>query len=199
MYGRLPFTSVLFSFLNPTILVMFWLKLNLGYHFQYEFQIATFLFAPIDARRRRWPARPGQSGLELGRGQGADRDHGDYAREFTTDVYSTPSPSPQDARDPQAPELQVTSSNHEEDDEDAYYSLDEDDTSDNEGQTETYAHREAREAERRRVLEAAGLIVSSGPDSDHAQPLRPIITHLVVVDHPPILPRTARMSHPLLM
>ncbi|KIK78082.1 hypothetical protein PAXRUDRAFT_17082 [Paxillus rubicundulus Ve08.2h10] len=132
------------------------------------------------------PARSGQSGLELGHGQGADRAHGGYDRECTTDVYSTSSHSPQDTRDRQAPEPQVTSSDHEEDeDEDAYYSLDEDDTSDNEGQTETYAHRDAREAERRRVLEAAGLIVNTDPDSEHAQPLRPILTHLVVVDHPP--------------
>ncbi|KAF8842606.1 Dbl homology domain-containing protein [Paxillus ammoniavirescens] len=121
--------------------------------------------------------RPGQSGLELGHGQGTDGDHGDYDLELTTDVYSTPSPS--------AAELQVTSSDHEEENEDdADYSLDEDDTSDNEGQSETYAYREAREAERRHVLEAAGLIVHTGPDGNHAQLLRPILTQLVVVDHP---------------
>ncbi|KAF9228917.1 hypothetical protein BS17DRAFT_772724 [Gyrodon lividus] len=128
-------------------------------------------------------AGQGQLGLELDHRQGADGDHGDRNCEIPTDIYSTPYHSPQDTRNPRAPELDVTSSvNEEDEDEDAYYSLDEDDTSDNEGETETSTDWEAREAERKRVLEAAGLIVNTDSDNDHTLPLRPIRTELVVVD-----------------
>lgn len=103
-------------------------------------------------------------GSERDQGQRVQADHDGAHHERVTDVYSTPYTSPQDTRQPIASELHGTSSmNGDEDDEDdAYYSLDEESTSeselhhDPEGEQETMA----REIERQRVLEAAGLVVS---------------------------------------
>ena len=98
------------------------------------------------------------------------------------DVYSTPYTSPRDTRQPTVSELYGTSSmNGDEDEEDAYYSLDEgeDSTSDFELEHNREGEREtvAREIERRRVLEAAGLVVSSLADGEDEE-LRPLRPHV---------------------
>ncbi|KAH0830093.1 hypothetical protein J3R83DRAFT_1428 [Lanmaoa asiatica] len=115
----------------------------------------------------------------------ADRD-GDGDRHEVTDVYSTPYTSPQDARQPRAPELHGTSSmNGDEDEDDAYYSLDEGDSMselehDPEGERETTA----REIERQRVLEAAGLVVSPLADGeDEELRPRPYVLSGIVLEH----------------
>lgn len=108
---------------------------------------------------------PGQARWDQGHGVRADhtdRDGDSDRHERVTDIYSTPYTSPQDARQLRAPELHGTSSmDGDEDEDDAYYSLDEgDSTSELEHDPETERETAAREIERRRVLEAAGLVVS---------------------------------------
>ena len=127
-----------------------------------------------------WQTRSGsekdQALEEDGRADHADcDDDGDRHENVANDVYSTPYTSPQDTRQPIAPELHGTPSMNgdQDDEEDAYYSLDEGDMeSESERELEDdpggTSGREAavREMERRRVLEAAGLVVSppsSGP------------------------------------
>ncbi|KAG8217055.1 hypothetical protein J3R82DRAFT_5048 [Butyriboletus roseoflavus] len=117
----------------------------------------------------------------------ADRDGDSDHHERVTDVYSTPYTSPQHTRQLKAPELHGTSSmDGDEDEEDAYYSLDEGDSTselehDPEGERETAA----REIERRRVLEAAGLVVSPLEDGEDKM-LRPplfVPSDIVVREH----------------
>lgn len=95
-------------------------------------------------------------------GEGSDR----YER--VADIYSTPYTSPRDTR---RPELRRTSSinEDEEDEEDAYYSLDEEGTSESAQEPDPRDEREtvAREIERRQVLEAVGLVVSPLVDEEH--------------------------------
>jgi hypothetical protein len=136
--------------------------------------------------------------LEQDQGQGfpadADGDGDHHERMTDADVYSTPYTSPRDTRQPRASELDGTlSMNGDEDGEDAYYSLDEegDSTSEFELEYNPEGEREkaAREVERRRVLEATGLIVSPLADGEvEALRLRPrpcpyIPSSIVVEEH----------------
>ncbi|KAG6375732.1 hypothetical protein JVT61DRAFT_2578 [Boletus reticuloceps] len=94
---------------------------------------------------------------------GADPDDDVSHQERVSDVYGTPYTSPHDARQPKKAS-ESSSMNGDEDEEDAYYSLDEegDSTSEFELECDPKGERDtaAREIERRRVLEAAGLVVS---------------------------------------
>ena len=104
------------------------------------------------------------------------------------DVYSTPYTSPQDTRPPRASEFHGTSSmNGDEDEEDAYYSLDESGDSSSEFELdddpEGVKEKAAREIERRRVLEAAGLVVSPLADGEDKVPSPYAPSSIVVEEH----------------
>lgn len=119
-------------------------------------------------------SRQARLGSERDQGQrvqaDADADGDGDHHEKATDVYSTPYTSPQDTRQPRTSEMHGTLPMNGEDEEDAYYSLDEEGDSTSEfgleDDPEGERERAAREIERQRVLEAAGLVVSSLADRE---------------------------------
>ncbi|KAI6004726.1 hypothetical protein EDD15DRAFT_1017322 [Pisolithus albus] len=94
---------------------------------------------------------------------------------LNNDAYGTPHSSPAKTHKLDCmPE--ITGVDDDEDDEDDYYSLDDDGVSDvsedsDLDATETFANQERQEVERRRVLEAAGVIVSDTADHNRRTPL----------------------------
>ncbi|KAI6037806.1 hypothetical protein EDC04DRAFT_2868580 [Pisolithus marmoratus] len=99
---------------------------------------------------------------------------------MSNDSYGTPYSSPAKTRKlDRMPEITGTD-NDEDDDDDDYYSLDDDGASDvseasDVDATETLADQERQEMERRRVLEAAGVIVSDLKDHNRSLPPVPMM------------------------